>query len=747
MNRTEYPIAVEIKNSENLDMDFQQYWFSLKRRWLAATVISGTFFTLGFISTLALSEPFYVATGKILVKPDGSATLTGLETESKIKTKLTPLTLQGNPLKTEIEIILSQPILSKVVNSLKVADSTKKLISVNNLKKNLEVKEIKGTDILEISYISTDKTETTFVVNRIMRAYIENNKIVNRSEALDARKFIAKQLPQTKESVLQTEEELRRFQQKNKVVDIDEEARLSLETIEKLKNLIAEAQAKLADTNAQYSALISRLGMNSENAIVVGRISQSPSIQATLTTIQEIEDQLALEKTKFQDENPQIIDLNDKRLALKIQLQERMRKEIGLVALPEKNIRAGELEINLINKLISLQVEEVGLSNQVSSLENNLFSYQQRINVLPKLKQEERELQRRLKASQSTYETLLKNLQEVEASGNQNIVNARVVESALEPKIPFLDKKVIFLSIGNLIISSFIFVATIIVLEKRDSTLKTVKAIQQIFKYTLLAAIPSLEKKLSIEWNQYPDKQSLIMPTLDAPNSAISEVYRMLQANLEFMNSEKKPKVIVISSSVNREGKSTIAANLAVVFAELKKRVLVVDADMRHPSQHHVWQLNNEVGLSNVIVGRAEITQAIAEVMPNLDVLTSGVTPPNPVALLKSQAMSKLIEYGSLHYDYIIIDAPPILMAADALILSKISDGILLVSRPGVVDSSSAIATKELLEQGEQNVLGLVINSVILENESDSYFHFKKRSKFSNSMASKSRRASISEIY
>jgi capsular exopolysaccharide synthesis family protein len=158
----------------------------------------------------------------------------------------------------------------------------------------------------------------------------------------------------------------------------------------------------------------------------------------------------------------------------------------------------------------------------------------------------------------------------------------------------------------------------------------------------------------------------------------------------------------------------------------LGRRVLLVDADLRHPSQHHIWELTNAGGLSDVLVGQAEFKAVVTEVMENLDVLCSGVIPPNPLALLDSKRMASLIEDFSQTYDSVIIDAPPLVLAADALTLGKMTDGLLVVARPGVVDSTSAAAAKESLERSDQNVLGLVVNGVIVENESDSYFYYAK---------------------
>lgn len=722
MNNTEYPIAVEIKSSEDLNIDFGQYWFAFKRRWLSASVIAGSVFTLGCMGIMLLSKAYYSAEGKILVKPDESATLTGLLTDNK--NQLTPLTLQGNPLKTETEIILSKPVIDRVINSPTILDKIDKPISENDLKKNLQVEEIKGTDILEISYKSSNPQVAAFVVNEMMKAYIENNKSVNRIEALTAKKFIAKQLPETQESVNQAEKALRKFKETNQLVAIDEEAKLSLETVEKLKSQIAEVKAKFAEVNAKYGVLINQLGMDSQQAILAAKLSQSQAVQATLTDIQTAERELRIAKIRFQNNNPTILNLEEKLISLNAQLQQRIIQEIGSnQRISQQYLQAGELELDLISLLINLQVERVGLSNQISSLENNLDQYQNRINSLPRLKEEEREIQRRLEAAQATYETLLTKLKEIEAAGNQNIVNARIIEEALVPKKPSLDTKIILLLLINAVSSLVLFVAAIAILEKLDPSLKNVKSIQKILPYSLLATFPNFKTKQN---NREPDldTEKIEIPVLDNPTSPISEVYRMLQANLDFIDSTQKSNVIVISSSVPQEGKSTIAANLAAVFAESKKKVLLIDADVRNPSQHHAWELTNQLGLSNAIVGQANLSTAIEIIQPNLHILTSGVTPPNPVSLLKSQAMINLIKQASESYHYVVIDAPPILMAADALILGKLANGILMVSRPGIVDGNSLVKTKDLLEKSGQNVLGLVINGVILKNESDSYFHF-----------------------
>jgi capsular exopolysaccharide synthesis family protein len=136
--------------------------------------------------------------------------------------------------------------------------------------------------------------------------------------------------------------------------------------------------------------------------------------------------------------------------------------------------------------------------------------------------------------------------------------------------------------------------------------------------------------------------------------------------------------------------------------------------------------LTNAAGLSDVIVGQAEFEAVVEEVMPKMNVLTSGVIPPNPLALLDSKRMALLIEDFSKTYDFVIIDAPPLVVAADALTLGKITDGILLVARPGVVDSHIAVAAQESLEYSGQNVLGLVVNGVSQENKSESYYYYSK---------------------
>jgi capsular exopolysaccharide synthesis family protein len=197
----------------------------------------------------------------------------------------------------------------------------------------------------------------------------------------------------------------------------------------------------------------------------------------------------------------------------------------------------------------------------------------------------------------------------------------------------------------------------------------------------------------------------------------------MLQSNLKFLTSDKQLKTIVVTSSVTQEGKSTVAANLAAAMAQVGNRVLLLDADLHHPMQHRIWDTYNERGLSHVIAEQIDPRLAIEEVMLNLDVLTSGVVAPSPATLLDSQRMRMLMDYWAERYDFVIVDTPSLDLAADAPILGRMADGVLLVVKPGCVERSQANFAKEILEQSGQNVLGIVVNGVNSKTEPYNYYY------------------------
>lgn len=716
MKSTEQSMSVEPVKADDLDLDFQQYWFIIKRRWLPAVSVFGAIFVL-IVVALSKQNPFYTTQGKLLIKADNTPSLTGLKVEGA--KELTPLTMQGNPLKTETEILLSNPIMKKTIISLSLKNKKGELRDESQLKGQISVKNLGGTDILEIAATSAEPKEAAAIVNRLMSLYIENNINVNRSQATTAREFLTKQLPATEVAVRQAEANLRRFKEKNQIVSLEEESIAAVEVDSELSKKIAEVQGALAETSAQSAALINKLGMSSKEALVVSALSESPGVQTALTELQKLQNQLATERTRFLDDNPQIVALKNKEAALNNHLQEQIQQTIGTQQpVSDINWKLGPVEQELIQQLVKSEAARLGLSNQVTALTKMQSSYRQRANVLPRLEQDERELKRRLEAAQSTYEMLLKKLQEIQVAENQTIGNARIIENAVVPTSSSLGKKPVILVLGGGLVGLLLSAAVILILEVRDTSIKSVKEAKKLFGYPLLAAIPSFGSQ---------KKSSLKIPVRDTPLSPVSEVYRQLQANLEFSSSTQKLKVIVVTSSVPQEGKSTVAANLAVTVAELGHRVLLVDADMRHPFQHHLWELTNGDGMSNVLADQVELPLAAKQVMLNLYVLTSGVTPLNPVALLKSKEMISLIEDASINYDFVIIDTPPLLLTADALILGKMTDGILFVSRPGVVDAGSVVSAKESLAQSNQNVLGLVVNGLIPGNEPNSYFRHTRK--------------------
>jgi len=715
---------MQFTESENrdIDIDFEQLWLIVKRRWLPAAVAFGSVVGLAAVYTF-LQKPVYEAEGKLLLKIDSSSSLT--KSGEQIG-ELDSLGSGTDPLQTEAEIIRSLPIVQGTIASLNLSDKRGDPLKPKAFLDQLEVKEVTGTDVLQVSYESSNPEEAAAVVNQLVNLYLEKNVLLNQDEAVKSREFIIRQLPKTEAAVRQAESALRQFKEENNVVSLQEEAKSAEATITDLKNQVTQAQAQLGVANSRSEVLRNNLGMNSQEAVAANSLSQSPAVQKVLEEYQQIQGQLVLQRTRYQEAHPVVTDLKAREAALKTLLQGRVGQVIeGQNQAPNKSLQIPEFKQRFTENLVETEARRLGLAREVSTLSNALATYKQRAKTLPRLEQQQRQLERQLTAAQATYETLLQKLQEIRVTENQTIGNARIVQTALVPE-DFLLKPIALKLALAVLAGLLLAVATILALEVKDTVVKTVKEVRERFGYTLLGIVPDFGTE-RINHRDGDLEQSI--PKLvvrDTPRSPISETYRMIQANLKFLNADKAPKVIAVTSSVPQEGKSTLSANLAVAMAKPERRVLLVDADMRRPRQHQIWDLLNEVGLSDVLVGQTDVKAATQEVADNLDVLTAGAIPPNPVNLLDSKQMATLIGNFSDSYALVIIDTPALCVAADTSILGKMSDGILLVARPGVVDSSSATAAREMLVQSGQNVLGLVVNGVLPENEPSSYYHYAK---------------------
>jgi capsular exopolysaccharide synthesis family protein len=217
-------------------------------------------------------------------------------------------------------------------------------------------------------------------------------------------------------------------------------------------------------------------------------------------------------------------------------------------------------------------------------------------------------------------------------------------------------------------------------------------------------------------------RESLI--TVSTPRSPISEAYRTLRTNLEFSSLDRPVKTMVVTSSGPEEGKSTTLANLAVTLAQAEKKVILVDCDLRRPSQHQIFGLKNGVGLTTMVVDdEAMTTPPLQETqVPGLRLLPSGPLPPNPSELLGSRRMEEIIDILSQRADIVLFDAPPIIAVTDAAVLSSKVDGVLLVVSAGGTKRDHAQKAKALLEKVNAHLVGAVLNNVKIDTSLHRYY-------------------------
>jgi capsular exopolysaccharide synthesis family protein len=707
-------------NQEDQDsIDIQQYWLILKRRWFVASVVMAS--VIGATAFVTYSQkPVYESQGKLVfTKKDGASSLSSLSDKMGEMGGLTNL---SNPVDTEAEVIRSNPIIIKTITELNLKGRKGAPMSMDGFRQILKLKTIRGTDVMELSYKSTDNREAANVVNSLMKHYLASNVSTNRAEAIAAREFLSQELPKVERRVTEAEIALRRFKEKNRVVALDVEARVSLESLGNLTEAITRSQGELAAAYTRSVALQNEMKLTTQQAVDLSSLSQSTGVQQVLTEYQKTQHDLAIARTLYTNDNPKVVDLLLKEAAQKKELEARVTETVGNSnSLPKQNLQIGELKQALTQDLVKSEVERLALTNQVGELRKVFIVNKSRLDSLPRLEQQQLQLQRQLMVAQTTYQELLRQFQLVQVMENQNVGNARIISEALVPEIAVSPKKPLNLALGGFL-GLLLGAGTALLLESMNQTLKNIEEANRLLGFPLLGTIP--------QYGEKKRKNTVVeglqeVPLLDQPYSPVSTSLEMLNTNLGFTISDKELQVILVTSSTSGEGKSFVAANLAVAASHVGKRVLLIDCDMRRPRQHRIWEIPNLLGMSNILAGQNELEPAIHTVFSNVDMLPAGKIPPNPVTLLDSQRMADLIEEARQDYDFVVIDSPPLTAVTDPLIIGKFADGLLLVVRPGRVEYSALKSAKTLLNQSKVPVLGMAVNGVSEESGYGGYYYYR----------------------
>ena len=301
-----------IPQEQDTSIDLSKYWHIIRKHWVPTSIVIASVFGLTAIVTFT-QKPIYESQGKLVfTKKDVVSSLSSLTNIAGKVGELGGLTNTSNPVDTESEIIRSSPVVSKTIDALQLKNEKGEPLSTERFLKTLSLKNIRGTDVLQISYKSTDAQEAANVVNSIMKNYLATNISSNRTEANAAKEFLSSQLPKVEEQVKVAEANLRSFKEKNKLVALEVETKTGLESLSRLYEVINDIQGRLVAAETSSQSLQQEMRLNTQEAVDLTALSQSSSVQQALTEYQNVQRDIAVARTTYSREHPSVVSLHSK---------------------------------------------------------------------------------------------------------------------------------------------------------------------------------------------------------------------------------------------------------------------------------------------------------------------------------------------------------------------------------------------------------------------------------------------------
>jgi capsular exopolysaccharide synthesis family protein len=674
----------ELPALENEGIDLRRHWSVVKkRRRLIAVFLLAVVLTVGLFSFLI--PPLYTAETVLLIEQSSPQVI---EIKAVLAESLGPD--EHDYYSTQYEILRSRSLAAQVIREEKLgsAEASVDSKSIDEYLESLEVEPFRKSRLVKIAFSSTDPELSARIVNAHARAYMRRGLERGTRANAEAGHFLKETLAELARRVQRSEAALSEYRREHGIISLDDRENFVVDRLADLNTRLTDAEARRIGAEAQVRLV------REKDDYSLPAVLESPLIATLKEQLTRLEGEHAQLAARFKQDYPQLVQVRAHLEATHARLQREVRSTVAgiesayqAVLSEERDLRAG-MEAQ---KAEALRLKDAAVDYAILS--------------------REAETNRRL------HDSVLQRMNETSMATDLAASNVFVIDEAEVPdrhSYPRRGRNLLF----GIVLGLAGGLGLAFTAEFLDNTLRTPQDVERFVGLPSLGVVPDFRRlglparpQLAEMTGQVDAEATAAKLSLADPLRIAADAYRAIRTGLLFSQAGEPPRTILFTSATHEEGKTATVLHTAVSFSQLGGRVLVIDADLRRPSCHDRLGIENGIGVTEVLTGQGEASKAVYW-SPAFSLLASGAAPPNPTELLGSDRMRQLLEELRKGYEYILIDAPPLLPVIDTVVLSRLVDGVVLVVDQQRTPRQVVRSARARLAVARAKVLGVVLNRV-----------------------------------